>query len=225
MKSETFPKMRRGPLASEFAEDAQRKECDGCEIVESFAGESVSPPVAVCDLSPLPRIGAKGECAAAAPLPNTYSVMPDGALCCRLGADEVLILSSPSGRGGGGIDKKIMPAPRVHIPRRDSHCQIGLCGTESAAVLARLCAVPPPQKNELLQTRVADVSAIVVCESRAENGALYLLTDAGYAVHLWESVVRVAVKIGGGVVGWKQWRDSFAAKKPRGAAKKTGDGD
>ncbi|MGI9297647.1 MAG: hypothetical protein ACR2QC_07095 [Gammaproteobacteria bacterium] len=212
MNADNFPNLRRGALMSKFADDAQWTECDGCEVAESFAAESVSPPAGVCDLSPLPRVGAKGECAAAAPPPNTFAAMPDGALCCRLGADEILILASPSG-GRAEIDKTIMPSPRVHIPRRDSHCQIGLCGAEAENVLARLCAVPPPRKNELLQTRVADISAIVVSESRAAGGAFYLLADAGYAVHLWEEVVDVAVRIGGGIIGWKQWRDLFSAKE------------
>lgn len=202
----------RSPLASIFAEDAQWTECGDSEIVESFAGESASPPAGVCDLSPLSRAGAKGECSAAAPPPNTSALMPDGALCCRLGADEVLLLATLSS-AAIAVDKKIMPLPRVLIPRRDSYCQIGLCGAESTAVLARLCAVPPPLGNELLQTRVAEVSAIVVAEPRVA-GVFYLLTDSGYAVHLWKAVVVAAAKTGGGVVGWTQWRGLFSAEKP-----------
>ena len=203
----------RGPLESAFANGADGAEwadCGDSRIVESCASDSGSFSTGVCDLSPLPRTGAKGECAAAAPPPNTSAAFADGSLCCRLGADEILILASPDG-AHANISESVMPSPRLIIPRRDSHCQIGLYGAAAKSALARLCAVPPPCKNELLQTRVADVSAIVVCEPRAA-GAFYILTDCGYAMHLWEAVVAAVKSAGGGVAGWKQWRTLFAEK-------------
>lgn len=200
------------PLEAEFADDAEWADCGDSRIAESFAAEPIAPPVGVCDLSPLPRAGAKGECAAAAPMPNFAAPMPDGSLFCRLGADEVLILSPLSG-AAANVDKTAMPSPRIFLPRRDSHCQIGLCGAAADAALSRLCAMPPPRDGALLQTRIADVSAIIVAESRAADGAFYLLTERGYAMHLWREIAAAVAAVGGGIVGWRQWRALFAAAK------------
>ena len=162
----------RSPLAFLFGEKTQWGECENAAIAEFVPGETEAAAqcAGVCDLSPLPRTGAIGECPKTPPI-NAVELAKDGALVCRLGGDEILILPAPDGTAAS----KILPAPRLIIPRRDSHCQIGVCGARAAEVLARLCAVLPPQFPALLQTRVADISAIIVPEPRIAAGSFYLL--------------------------------------------------
>lgn len=213
----------RSPLESFFADGAnetQWADCGDSRIVESFSGETENPAAGICDLSPFLRAGAKGAFADNAPPPNTFIITEtaeaENSLCCRLSADEVFVLAT-SPDANAAIPESVIPSPRILIPRRDSHCQIGLCGAAARAVLARLCAVPPPSENELLQTRVAEVSALVVCESRIKENAFYLLSDSGYALHLWNAVVAAADKVGGGIIGWKQWRTFFAVSESESA--------
>lgn len=199
----------RSPLSGVLDDSASWTEFKDSDIVQSFAKEPNSPPAAICDLSPLMREGAKGECASAAPPVNFSRPETDGGLCCRLGEDELFILASANGEGGK-IREEDMPHPTVVIPRRDSHCQIGLCGEQASAVLARVCAVPPPQDHELAQTRVADVSAIIISDPRAKLPAFHILTDSGYASHLWHSLQSAVQAVQGAPIGHTQWKSLFS---------------
>ena len=192
---------RRSPLVNVF--DTGATWSQELDIVESLSGELESPTAGICDLSALPRSGAKGSFDNA-PSPNTYKIDDTGGLYCRLSEDEVLILSSPNGRLS-----KVPETSRVHIPRQDSHCQIGISGRHATGVLSRLCAVESPKENVILQTRVAEVSAIVINESRAKDGAYYILSESTYAQHIWDSLHKAAKQEGGGVIGWRQWRGLF----------------
>lgn len=170
----------------------------------------------LCDLSPLPRLGARG--AFAAPLEVNAVRFAGGAACCRLSDEEAIVLADallPAARRRSadaeadfdrleGALAAFMPAPRLHIPRRDSHCQIGLCGGQMEALLSRLCLLPPPASGEALQTRVADIDAIVVGDPRAR--AVHLLAESSFAIHLWEAISEAAKKCGGGPVGYRAWR-------------------
>ncbi|MBE8158743.1 MAG: hypothetical protein HAW59_05075 [Betaproteobacteria bacterium] len=194
----------RSPLAFAFDEQTQWGESENAAIAETVDGESETAArlAGVCDLSPLPRIGALGKCAKTPPI-NAAKIAADGAMVCRLGDAEILVLAAP---GGGAVRaENFMPSPRMLVSRRDSHCLLGLGGARAAETLARLCAVPPPKFPALLQTRVAEISALVIPEPRIAVGAFYLLADIGYAEHIWDEVRAVAERLGGGVHGRKQW--------------------
>ena len=203
MSDPIFQKWR-SPLATVF--DADVTWAKDVDIVESLADELQSPPAGVCDLSALPRSGFKGDCLDNAPPTNTSKADDNGVLCCRLSEDEVLLLSSSPGLKPATN----MMTPRIDIARRDSHCQIGVCGERAAAVLSRLCAVPPPANHEIVQTRVAEVSAIIVAEPRAKDNTFYVLSDSAYAQHLWESLFAAVKHENGGIIGWQQWRGLFS---------------
>lgn len=195
------------PLSSCFDDKAQWQPCGDATIVESTGAADESAMLeqaGFCDLSALPRLGAKGDCAKSAPPINTTALLDDGTMCCRLGADEVLLLAAAD--GSAPVLNSIMPTPRLLLPRRDSHCQIGLAGTRAKEVLARLCAVPPPASPALLQTRAAHLSVVIVAEPRGTKDAFYLLADSGYAGALWEEITAAAIPLGGGACGWQPWR-------------------
>ncbi len=167
--------------------------------------------VGLCDLSPLSRIGGKGKITKNAPAVNTMEIK-DHLLFCRVGEDEAFVLSTNEDKAVLG---DYLPQPRIHIPRRDSHCQIGLCGAHADEVLARLCSISPPQYPHLLQTRAADLSVLIIpaiAESNAQP-AYYILADSGYALHIWNALYSVATKLGGGIIGWKQWQKVCNIKK------------
>lgn len=195
----------RGPLAAAFCEKTQWKKCGDSAIAETVPGESAAAAkrAGVCDLSPLPRFGAAGECSDSAPPLNAAAISEDGGIVCRLGEDEILVLASPAGKTAAA--KQYMPAPRLLIPRRDSHCQIGVRGARAADVLARLCAAPPPEFPALLQTRAAETAALIIPEPRIAAGAFYILADSGYAAHVWEAVCETALRLDGCIHGRKLW--------------------
>lgn len=201
----------RSPLAATADPTAQWRTVGDADIVEEAGGEADARVLAWCDLSPLPRSGAKGVMQQPPPV-NGVQLTPAGVLSCRLSEDEFLFLPAAD-----ATPRELAPpAPaltaRVWLPRRDSHCWLGLCGAGADEVLSLLCAVPPPLPGQLLQTRVANVSAILLCAPGACVPAYHLLADSGYALHLWEALTAVVAPRGGGVVGWRHWREIFAAR-------------
>ena len=157
----------RSPLSSLFDSNAQWRQCGDADIVESTGATdeaAVLEQAGICDLSALPRCGARGDCSESAPPVNAAALMNDGTMCCRLDADEVLLLAATD--GAAPVLAQIMPQPRLSLPRRDSHCQIGLAGSRAKEVLARLCALPPPLPPALLQTRISHLSTVIVAEPR-----------------------------------------------------------
>ena len=162
--------------------------------------------VGLCDLSSLPRGGAKGDIKE-----NTLAINgvmdSNNGLYCRLGKDELLTLASI--KGVLPNIKEIMPQPRLMLPRQDSHCQIGLCGSQATHILARVCALAAPPQHQLLQTRIADISAIII--SVAPTDIFYILADSGYALHLWERLLEAATHAGGGIVNFDQWQKQYSS--------------
>jgi hypothetical protein len=153
-------------------------------------------------------LGAKGDTEKRVPNINHSAVMKTGSLCCRLSADEFLLLAAPDGTAPELSE--VLPKPRLLLPRRDSHCCLGLCGWRAPEMLSLLCAVAPPEKDELLQTRVAEIGALVIRDARTDVPAFNLLVDSGYAMHLWDAIRHAATARNGSVIGWRQWRELFS---------------
>lgn len=198
------------PLHALSDAQAKRRTIADAEIVEAMpdnASEKMhAQQVGVCDLSPLPRIGGKGVCNASVPAVNhAVAVDNKSGICIRLGEDELLILSDDA-HESAKIASLNQFFDKVHCPilRRESHCQIGLCGAQADLALAEMCAVPPPSSGEIAQTIVADVGALVVGVPDASY--YYILADSGYAVHVWQHLLSAVTRLGGGVIGWQMWR-------------------
>jgi len=197
------------------------------EIVETLGGDETTRSLlaGVCDLSPLPRAGGKGVFAASLKdkLPPVNravalaqvnrAVAFDGGVCCRLAENEILFLCLDGKENAAEADlmnaqSALFDGGFVNMMRRESHCQIGLCGENAAAVLSSLCALPPPLPGVVLQTRAAETSVLLIgAPQSADKPVFYLLADSGYAVHLWEELVHTAQRFDGGAIGWRAWRE------------------
>ena len=192
------------PLASVADIGAQWRAVEDADIVEDTGSEASPQVLAWCDLSPLPRRGVKGVMQSPPPI-NGVQQMPAGELHCRLSEEEFLFLAAADGT----LSTVEMETARVWLPRRETHCWLGLCGDRAAELLSLLCAVPLPVEGQLLQTRVAEVSVLLLSAPGASCPAYYLLAASGYALHVWESLTEAGAPYGGGAVGWRQWRDIF----------------
>lgn len=210
------PLIWQGALTDTFVAGGQVAEwatISGAQIADRFVGEAEAPLLAVVDLTPLPRGGAKGfkpaDLPVAAPVVNTYAALSDGKLICRLGEDELLLLPDKDG------DVLAVPTP-LSLPRRDSHFCFGIAGTNAVALLARMCALPSPVENQILQTMAVGVGAVLLRLPSASVPAFYLLGDSGYAVYMWQSLLKLAKPLDGAAAGWRMWKQLTASDNATG---------
>lgn len=176
-------------------------------------------PLAIADLTPLPRLGFKGRGTLAAMQargvvvenePNRVFRQPDGGLCLVLAATEVLLLGPLEGDGAGleGLERgwRIEDGERTYpVPRRDSHAWFGLAGPAVPAMFAKLCGVDlrPHRFADLsiAQTSVARLNAIVARADCAGRPDYHLLADSAAAVYLLDCLLDAAEEFGGRIVG------------------------
>ena len=133
-------------------------------LVETLASQankigkaSSSQTLALCDLSPLTRIGVKGlgiesllkRSSVVAPKAvdvNESVVQKDGSLCVRLAQNEVLLLSALDSKGVGDFAplRKNLEHKNLNVysvPYQDSLCWLALAGEGASDLLATMCAV------------------------------------------------------------------------------------
>lgn len=186
---------------------ARFEEVDGAAVVADYgdAGGEMQQArhLALADLSPLTRTGFKGEGAPewleaqAVRLPgspNQAERQNDGCLVARLSNNELLILSdlhSDTTLPAILRDKWSLDSTRrVYIlPRGDSHCWFALCGESAATTLSKICGVDMRAHKfadqELAQTSLARVNAIVLRNDLALTPCFFVLSDVSSAEYLW----------------------------------------
>jgi sarcosine oxidase subunit gamma len=201
----------------ETAEARLRPKGSGALGVAGSGSASISPAqLAMCDLSPLPRIGFKGRGTIAAmqgsgvaveTKPNRAFRQPDGGLCLVLAPGEVMILSGLSGddalvqrlRTGWSIDD---PADTYFVPRASTHAWFRVTGALAPACFAKICGVDlrPHRFPDLsiAQTSVAKLTGIVVRDDLGGALGFHLLADSASAVYLWDCLVDAMAEFGGG---------------------------
>ncbi len=146
----------------------------------------------LCDLSPLTRIGVKGQgtesllerSAVVAPkLTNESVVQKDGSLCVRLAGSEVLLLSALDSKGTRdfvdlrkNLASRRTPAGKraFSVPYQDSLCWLALAGDKASDLLATMCAVDLRDgifaRGSLAQTSLARLSALVLRDPAQRKG-------------------------------------------------------
>lgn len=195
----------------------------GAEFVEhgdcAVAGHvpgGADAPLALVDLSPLPRVGVKGTRARAWlveygwPVPetnNTAAQHAEGALVLRLGDNELLVLCDPrtDGMAVHELEAAIPGDGAWHAPRRDSYSWFRLEGDAAVACLAKLCGVDlRPEKfapGAIAQTSVARLNAIVCRDPAAATPAFHLLADSASALWFWDALLDAMTEFGGAAGG------------------------
>lgn len=185
-------------------------------VAASYPGET--RPLGLADLSPLPRLGFKGPRALealkaaglAVPEANNQScALPDGGRLLRLSDNEGLLLSDPEGRGNPLAAAAVVSGDGCYpVPRQDSHGWFLLVGEASVTCLAKLCGVDlRPRRfaaNEIAQTVIAQVSAIVARDDRWGPLAFHVLADSAATPYLWDCLIDAMVEFDGGPVGIDQ---------------------
>lgn len=186
-----------------------------CAVASRIPGDD-ELPLALIDLSPLMRTGVKGpgtrEYVAGRdwPVPevnNTAVRHTSGALVLRLGDNELVILSDPTGDDGPvrELEAAIPGSGAWHVPRRDGHCWFLLHGSAAVDCLAKLCGVDlRPSAFEpgaIAQTSVARLNAIVCRDPAIETPAFHLLADSASAAWFHGVLLDAMHEFGGGMAG------------------------
>lgn len=197
------------------AAEAEFAERGDCTVASRIPGDD-ELPLALIDLSPLMRTGIKGPRARAyleerawpVPETNNAAVRNDaGALVLRLGDNELVILSDPTGDEGPvrALDAGIPGAGAWHVPRRDSHCWFLLHGDPAVDCLAKLCGVDLRPSafapGSIAQTSVARLNAIVCRDPAIPAPAFHLLADSASALWFHDALLDAMHEFGGGPAG------------------------
>ncbi|SHK54080.1 N-methylglutamate dehydrogenase subunit D [Shimia gijangensis] len=183
---------------------------------------AVSSGVNITDLSALPRTGFKGrgtsdwlasQVATMPAAPNRAAFQGDGAAIAWLGGQEYLALPDPEGNstfcasltqawekdrtsGAQGIG--------FPLPREDSHSWLWITGTDVPVMMAKICGVdlrPDVFAEEnMAQTVVARIGAILLRRDRDGEFGLYMLSDFASGHYLWDVLQDAAAEYDGGFV-------------------------
>ena len=235
---------RRSPLAARLCEqDAVFVPFgEDSSLVETLQAKSLSDTrkadkasndkaLLLCDLSPLTRIGVKGQgtesllkrSAVVAPkLTNESVVQKDGSLCVRLAGSEVLLLSALDSKGTRdfvdlrkNLASRRTPAGKraFSVPYQDSLCWLALAGDKASDLLATMCAVDLRDgifaRGSLAQTSLARLSALVLRDPAQRKGGtksvplFHLLADSASSLYLWDCLLDAMVEHGGAACGRK----------------------
>jgi sarcosine oxidase subunit gamma len=199
-------------LVEAGAEFADRGDCAVAERIPAGA----DAPLRLFDLSPLFRTGIKGrkarEAATAAgwPVPevnNTAVTAPGDGRVLRLGDNELLVLSGPTGDDtpARALEEAIPGGGAWHVPRRDSHCWFLLEGDEAVACLAKLCGVDLRPGHfpagRIAQTSIARLNGIVCRDPDESRVAFHLLVDSASAIWFWDVLLDAMHEFGGRPAG------------------------
>ena len=213
--------------------DAEFAEINGYAVATTI-GEPAAQAAAIrqlslSDLSGLTRLGIKGpgtcewlsEQGLAIPDESNRALrQDDGALLARLADSEVLILCDLDQQSlhierlieaWQGAVNPLATRRGFIVPRQDSHAWFRLTGRETAATLAKLCAVDLRasafDQLQVAQTSVARLNAVVIRDDVADIPAFHLLADFASAGYCWECLLDAGAENEMRVVGLDALRD------------------
>jgi sarcosine oxidase subunit gamma len=209
--------LRRTPLHHLLAAEAAAWRPLADAAIAEFDGPL--PPLAIADLSPLPRLGFKGRGTVRAMHARGIHVeaeanrafrQPDGGLCLVLAASEVVLLSPLEGDGGKlermEADWRLDDEERAYpIPRRDASAWFLVAGEKAPEMFAKICGVDLRIDRfadlSIAQTSVAKLTTII---TRADIGgitAFHLLADSASAGYFLRCLRDAAEEFGGRTTG------------------------
>jgi sarcosine oxidase subunit gamma len=180
--------------------------------------------LALCDLSPLARLGFKGRgtmawlAAQGITVPdadNASRRLDDRVRIARLAPGEALLLGDLAGTSDlcARLAAAWSPDPdpgTYPVPRADTNCWFAISGARAAEMMAKLCGVDlRPHRfapGAIAQTSVARLNAIVIRSDRGEVLAYHLLTDSASACYMWASVLDAMAEFDGRPVGLEALR-------------------
>ncbi|MDC0935152.1 hypothetical protein OAS39_02615 [Pirellulales bacterium] len=168
--------------------------------------------LALCDLSPLAKLGVRGPHASAwlqqqgAPLPEKiFDSLPleDGGAIVRLGDDEFFLESELEGNFLSTLDAKLGRGQTGITRVERQEATFLLTGSRVLEVLAQVCGVIFGEEpaGRLVMTRLAGVNCNVLPEAANDFPRYRLWVDPTYAIALWETLEQITTELGGQLVG------------------------
>ena len=217
--------LKRSPLYLALGNrGAQFTEIDGAAVADGFGDGDESEnlairEMAICDLSPLPRLGFKGKGAlewlrkqgvAVGDEDNRAYTQLDGSLAARLAPTEALILAGLSSENALSArlegDWSIDTAPDCYaVPRGAANFWFLITGRRAPEMFAKLCGVDlRPHKfpvNAIAQTSVARSVGIIIRADLGAVPAFHLLGDSASALYMLDCIEDAMEEYGGKPVG------------------------
>ncbi|MSO70108.1 MAG: sarcosine oxidase [Alphaproteobacteria bacterium] len=186
---------------------------------DAAAEDAQARSLGLCDLTPLKRIGFKGwataewligQGATLEDAPNRVYPQDDGARIARLSKGEFVILGDLHLRSTLpdrlGIAWSINNASGCfRVPREDASAWLCLSGEHAGAMFAKVCGIDMrPQhfaNNQIAQTSLARMNAIIMRNDRGATLAFDLVFDLASAVYLWNALLDAMTEFDGKPVG------------------------
>ena len=183
--------------------------------IASSAGAETNTSLQLLDLSALRRTGLKGPDAASwlqsrsvcvPERANSWSNLEDGGLIARLGRSEFLLEDAPRGVVVSGVaDALVTPATGVYpVLRQDAGLMVR--GEAVPELLAQTCSIDLSagalEERAVTLTMMAGISVIVIDVSNMHAAPCYRIwCDGTYGAYLWETLLEIALELGGGAAG------------------------
>ena len=199
------------------------REHDGAAVAERYgeADDEITRArrLGLADLSTLERTGFKGRGAldwlraqgvTGLETDNRAGIQPDGTLAARLAPTEAVILGDLAGASGlcACLNDawSLESAPGCYrVARREASFHFVLTGSETAAMMAKVCGVDLRHdrfaEDAIAQTSVARTNVIVIRRDAGATPAFQLLGDSASAGFFWDSLLDAMAEFDGGPVG------------------------
>jgi sarcosine oxidase subunit gamma len=214
---QTSPAAHAQPKAS-----AKWEIINGIETAVEFASADIERArkqvLGIVDVSCLARYGVKGpnaiqwlgERGVVIPASaNAWTVSEQKTLVLRLGSSEFLLEDQ---LGGFVCNKLASEAARVagiyQVPRADAAFVVS--GSETLNLFSELCSLDLREKsfadNQLIMTQIAGISATVINQAVHGESGYRIWCDGTYGAYMWETLIEIAVELGGGAVGLSHYQ-------------------
>lgn len=178
-------------------------------LLEPVRQPAAAQVLGIADVSRSARIGCKGPGATAwlqalgLPIPaqpNSWLALDGGGLIARLGFTEFLV------EGPDALIAPLAAAPRgpgvYPVLRQDAALLLG--GSRLDELLRQTCNVNfrplDPAQQPVVLTSMVGVGVTVIPETRNGRPFVRIWSDGTYGPYLWETLLGIAIELGGGAV-------------------------
>jgi sarcosine oxidase, subunit gamma len=183
--------------------------------IASSTGAEANTSLQLLDLSALRRTGLKGPGAVGWLLSrnvcvperaNSWSNLADGGLIARLGRSEFLLEDAAGGVAVSAVDEALGTLATGVYPVLRQDAALMVRGEAVPELLAQTCSIDLSagalEERAVSLTMMAGISVIVTDVSRAHAAPCYRIwCDGTYGAYLWETLLEIAVELGGGAAG------------------------
>ncbi|MCW5621408.1 MAG: hypothetical protein KIS79_09915 [Burkholderiales bacterium] len=210
--------VRTGPLHTlQAASGGTWGQLNGMPTPLRMHSANTRPDPALADVSALLRCGLKGPgaqdwlSAYGVPVPeraNSWCAGARGGLVARLGRSEFLVESAWNDAQAMEIAHALRdPVPGVYpVLRQD--CALLVQGARTRELWLQTCNVNlfdiPAQNREVTLTTMVGVSVTILKQPLGNDICYRIWCDGTFGAYLWETLLEIAVELGGAAVGFAE---------------------